>query len=104
MKTEKETTAEIASDVRTATRERAEAEMAEEKALRRELAKEERAKLKVRKERLSIFYYGLSTLFMTSVGVPMLFKPDQAVNWYGVIGGTILTVFFAFMGNRELKY
>ena len=66
MKTEKEKIAEIASDVRKATRERAEAEHAEEKALKRELEKEKRAKQKLFHEKFADFYLKLAILFITS--------------------------------------
>jgi len=108
MKTEQEITADIAQGVREATRERAEAECNEAKALMRELAKEERAMLKVRKEKFATFYFGLSTLFLTSTGIgglsPILFNDiGKEVNWYTVVVGITLSVFFAIKASNELK-
>lgn len=111
MKTEKETIAEIALDVRKATREKAEAEYIEAKAMRRELEKEERKMLRelevARKEKRSTFYYAVAMLFLTSSGIggltSFLTDMDKSINWYSTLGGFILTIFFAIKANNELK-
>lgn len=108
METREETTAEIALGVRKATRERTEAEIAEVKAQKREILKEERAMRKVRKEKFATFYFGLSTLFLTSTGIgglsPILFNDvNKDVNWYTVIIGSLLSIFFAIKASNELK-
>ena len=108
MKTEKETTAKIASDVRKATRERAEAEHAEARALRRELEKEERAKLKIRKEKLAGFFYGLATFFFTSTGIgglsPFILNTDNPINWVVVLCGISASFICVVIANNILKY
>ena len=108
MKAKQENEAEIALDVRTATRARAESEIRKDEALKIELAKELRIKKKVRKEKLATFYYNLATLFVTSSGIggltPVLTNEDKPINWYGLIIGLFLALYFAFQANKELKY
>ena len=107
MKTETKNEAEIASDVRYAMRTRAETEHAEAIALKRESAKERRALERSRKEKLATFYYAISTLFATSSGIGGLtsffINENKPVNWFGLVIGIVLTFFFAFLANRELK-
>ena len=107
MKTEKETTAEIASDVRKATRERAEAEHAEARALRRELEKEERDLEKARKERLVDYYYKLSALLFTGSVISCLTAyvkdSNTLVSWQLTILGLIASVCLAIKANLTLK-
>ena len=111
MKTEEETTAEIVSDVRKATRERAEILLAEDLARKKELEKEERAYLrdleKARKEKCSTFYYAVAMLFLTSSGIgglsPFFTDANKSINWYSVVGGIVLALYFATKANNELK-
>ena len=113
MKTEKEKIAEIASDVRKATRERSEAEHAEVMALKRELEKEERALRqayeKSRREKLATFYFGLSTLVMTTTVLgglsPILYLDiGKEVNWYTVCTGFLISTSLVIKANNLLKY
>lgn len=108
MKTELEREAEIALDVKKAKRERAEAEHTALMALRQELAKEERTKRKVRKEKLASFLYSLAVLFMTSSGIggltPILTNSYQPQNWYGLVGGVFVSAILAYKANNILKY
>ena len=103
MKTEKETTAKIASDVRKATRERAETKYAEARVLRLELEKEKRALIKERKSKLATFYYGLSTFFLTSTGIgglsPIILNTGKEVNWSIVLLGFTASLLSAYMAN-----
>lgn len=108
METREETTAEIALGVRKATRERAETEIAEGKALKCELEKEQRALIRERKSKLATFYYGLSTFFLTSTGVgglsPIVLNTGKDVNWFIVFLGFIIALLSAYMANKTLKY
>ena len=103
MKTEKETTAKIASDVRKSTRERAETKYAEARVLRLELEKEKRALIKERKSKLATFYYGLSTFFLTSTGIgglsPIILNTGKEVNWSIVLLGFTASLLSAYMAN-----
>lgn len=63
MKTKQENEAEIALDVTKAKRERAEAEYAEKLNLKKECERNELSKRKIRREKLSSFYYKASLLF-----------------------------------------
>ena len=107
MKTRRETTAEIASDVRKATRERAEADIAEEKALKLELYKEKRANQRVRKEKNADFYFKLALLVLTSTAatcLTLLIKGEStAINWMPVGCGLVLAVIFILYANCLLK-
>ncbi len=111
MKTGKETTAGIASDVRKAIRERVEYQYTEDLARKKELEKEEMVYLrdleKVRKEKRSTFYYAIAMLFLTSSGIgglsPFFTDTSKSINWYSVVGGIVLTLYFAAKANNELK-
>lgn len=107
MKTELEREAEIALDVKKAKRERAEAEHSALMALRQELAKEERTKRKVRKEKLADFYYKIASLFLagSAVSCLTLFIKDINVmlNWIPFTLRVTATVSFACMANYILK-
>ena len=108
-KQQEETT--IALDVKDAMRARAEAEHAEVLLLKRKLEEEDRADKraleKSRKEKLATFYYGLATLFITSSGIggltPFLTNMNTSINWYGLILGISLSLFFAYQANNKLK-
>ena len=100
--------AEIASDVRKATRVRAEAEHEKFKALEFEIEKQRINFKRERKEKISSYYFGLSTLFLTSTGIgglsPILFNEQgKEVNTYTVIIGLILSLLFFILANKELK-
>lgn len=107
MKTKNETTAEIALDVRKATRERAEAELAEEKALKRELYKEMRTNQRTKKEKNADFYFKLALLVLTSTAatcLTLLIKGEStAINWMPVGLGLALAVVFILYANYLLK-
>ena len=107
MKTEKEKIAEITSDVRKATRERAETEYAEAMALKRELYKEMRTNRRANKEKLSDFYFKISLLFLTSSAIPCLSifikNEDIVINWIYVGFGLVASLFFALMAYNILK-
>jgi len=106
-KTEKDTIAEIALDVRKATRERAEMEQSEIRALRRELEKERRSLVKVKKEKMADFYYKIAILLLTTSVISCLtifIKDANAlINWQPVVLGFIASIFFAYMANNTLN-
>ena len=108
MKTRRETTAEIASDVRKATREKAEADIAEEKALKLELYKEARALEKARKEKLADFYYKLSALLFTGSVISCLtaFVEDgnTLISWQPTLLGLVASICLAIKANITLKH
>ena len=107
MKTRRETTAEIASDVRKATRERAEADIAEEKALKCELEKEERAKQKLFHEKFADFYLKLAILSISSSIITCLTLftkgTDIEINWLSVGIGLSLALIFVMLAYYYLK-
>ena len=99
--------ARIASDVRKATRERAEAEHAETMALKRELYKEMRVNRRANKEKLADLCFKLVIVFITSsvVACITLFIKDtnQTINWIPVVIGSFFAVFFLLLGIYILK-
>lgn len=105
MKTKEEITAEIAQGVRDATRQRAEAGIARENALRTELEKEARASERLRKEKRASFYYKVSYLILTGSGVggfsTLLSKGET--NWYFISLGVITAIAFAIIADQTLK-
>ena len=107
MGTGKETTAEIASDVRKANRERTEAEYAEEKALKCELEKEKRALQRIQKEKMADFYFKVAILLLTGSVISCLtifIKDANAlINWQPAILGFIASIFFAYMAYKTLN-
>ena len=107
MKTEQETTAEIASDVRKATRERAETEYAEARALEKELEKEKRARQKFFNEKFADFYLKLAILFITSSVVTCLTLyikgADFEINWLPVGIGIALALISIVLAYYLLK-
>lgn len=108
MKAKQENEAEIALDVKSATRARAEAEHADERFFRKELAREERALEKSRREKLSTFLYGLATFFLTSTGIgglsPIILNTGKDVNWPFVFLGIIASILSALTANNILTY
>lgn len=108
MKTEEEREAEIALDVRKAKRERVEAEHSALMALRQELAKEERTKRKVRKEKLADFYYKIASLLLAGTVIasitPFIKDANALISWQPALFGLFAAILFAFMANYILKY
>lgn len=105
MKTKEEITAEIAQGVREATRQRAEAEIAREYALRTELEKEARTSENLRKEKRARFYYKVSYLLLTASGLggglsAIIVKNE--INWYVVASGVFMSAGFALLADRTL--
>ena len=107
MKTRRETTAEIASDVRKATRERAEALLAEDLARKKELEKEERANRRANHVKIADLCFKLVIVFITSsvVACISLYMKDAGINinWIPVIVGLLFAVFFLLLGLYFLK-
>jgi len=112
MKTEKENIVEIALDVKKAIRERAETQLAEDFARKKELEKEVRILRqtyeKVIREKFATYYFGLSTLIMTSTVIgglsPLIYQDtNKEVNWFSVIIGAFTSLIFAIKANNELK-
>lgn len=108
MKAKQTQQAEIALDVIMAEKDRMSADIIESRNLRVQLAKEEREKVKNRKDKLATFYYSVSMLFLTSSGIGGLssFMTDtnKDINWYCVFGGIVMSLVFAYKANKELKY
>lgn len=102
MKTVLENEAEIASDVKKAKRERAEATFAE----RKELEKEEKEMEKFRYQKRAGFYYKISYLFLTASGVGgglnTLFLKEE-INWITVLLGIFMAAIFAVLADQTLK-
>lgn len=100
--------AEIALDVMKAEKERMATDITETRNLRFQLAKEEREKVKNRKDKLATFYYSISMLFLTSSGIgglsPFIADSNKNINWYCVFGGIVMSLIFACKANKELKY
>lgn len=106
MKTERKITAEIAQGVRAATRQRAEAEIDKDLALKTELEKEDRLNRKFRKDKRASYYYKVSYLFLTASGLggglsSLVLKNE--INWYIVTSGVIMATGFALLADRTLK-
>lgn len=76
--------AEIALDVMKAEKERMATDITEIRNLRFQLAKEEREKVKNRKDKLATFYYSISMLFLTSSGIgglsPFIADSNKNIN------------------------
>ena len=70
--------------------------------------RDERDKTKVRKEKLAGYFFNLSQLTFTGTGIggiaPILQGEFEVINSLVLILGTAMTAFFAFIGNRILKY
>lgn len=102
MKTVLENEAEIASDVKKAKRERAEATFAE----RKELEKEGKEMEKFRYQKRASFYYKISYLFLTASGVGgglnTLFLKEE-INWITVLLGIFMATIFAVLADHTLK-
>lgn len=111
MKRKQQEEATIALDVKDAMRARAEAEHAEVLLLKRKLEEEDRADKraleKSRKEKLATFYYGLATLFMASSGIggltPIIADSSKSINWLCVVINSLISLFFGYEGNKQLK-
>ena len=69
------------------------------------MAKEE--KQRVRREKRSGFYYDVSKMFLAGSGVsglsPVLFGMDKEVNWYSIIIGMAISLFFAYLADKLLN-
>lgn len=107
MKTKQRNLAEIASDVRKATKERATEEVTAEIALKREMYKEVRAHVRANKEKLADFYYKIALLFLTSSAIPCLSifirNEKLIINWHYVGLGLVACTFFALLASYILK-
>lgn len=97
------TNAETIQEMRIAARERAEAEHAEILTLRRELAKEQRAKRNARNEKLADFYYKIAILLITGSVISCLttFVKDAnaLINWQAIVIGLTAAILFAIAAN-----
>lgn len=106
MKAKQENEAEIALDVRTATRARTEAEHAELHTLKRELAKEKRIYRHERIDKLATYYYKIAALLLTSSVISCLtifIKDSKAlISWQPALLGLFASIFFAGMANYIL--
>lgn len=72
-----------------------------------EQKKERKEKDKVRKEKLSSFFFDVAKLIIAGIvigGIAPLNSSDYLnVNYSVVIFGTIASIFFAWIGNKILK-
>lgn len=72
-----------------------------------ELRKEAREKDKSRKENLGKFFYDLAKLSFAGLVIggitPWISKGDELVNPYGLILGSISSIFFRIIGYRTFK-
>ncbi len=70
--------------------------------------RDEKEKVKVRKEKLGSYFFNLSQLTFTGTGIggiaPILEGEFGVINCLVLILGTAMTAFFAFIANRILKY
>ncbi len=70
--------------------------------------RDEKDKTKLRKEKLAGYFYNLSQLTFTGTGVggiaPILQGEFGTKNYLVIMFGTIMTVLFASIANRILKY
>ena len=104
MKAKQENEAEIALDVRSATRARAEAEHENQLAERKEFVKRELEKRKIRRERLSSFYYKVSLLFLTGSGISGFSPGLPQIDWLKIGVGVSSALIFALLAHYNLKY
>ena len=70
--------------------------------------RDEKDKTKLRKEKLAGYFYNLSQLTFTGTGVggiaPILQGEFGTKNYLVILFGTIMTILFASIANRILKY
>lgn len=107
MKAKQENEAEIALDVRAATRARAEAEHAERHQLLKEREKDEKETQKFRRQKRAVYYYKVSYLFLTASGIggglTSLYSNNE-INWITVLLGILMAATFAVLADQTLKH
>ena len=69
--------------------------------------KEQKEKEKTRKEKLGGYFFNLSQLtFAATVlgAITPIFEKSSEIEWLKMVLGSLVTVIFAWIGNKILKY